>query len=98
MGCTWPRDGTAFVLFRRPDIWRRNHRFVEAGIAMVDEGGNNRDRAVPADLAADRETLQFHMSKFIRLRVFIGVVSLGVLYVSASFANGLFHSPYEGAA
>jgi hypothetical protein len=38
------------------------------------------------------------MSKFIRLRVFIGVVCLGVLSVSTWFANALFHSPNEGAA
>jgi hypothetical protein len=38
------------------------------------------------------------MSKLIRLRVFVGVVCLVVLYFSASFARGLLHGPDQGMA
>ena len=38
------------------------------------------------------------MSKLIRLRVFIGIVCLVVLYLSASFARGLVHGSDQGMA
>ena len=38
------------------------------------------------------------MSKLIRFRLFIGIVCLVVLYLSASFAHGLFHGPDQGTA
>src|SRR5437867_4377624 len=38
------------------------------------------------------------MSKLIRLRVFVGIVCLTVLYLSASFGFGLLHGPDQGMA
>ncbi len=38
------------------------------------------------------------MSKLIRLRIFIGILCVVVLYLSASFAFGLLHGPDQGLA
>ncbi len=38
------------------------------------------------------------MNKLIRFRLFIAIVCLIVLYLSASFAHGCFHGPDQGMA
>ena len=38
------------------------------------------------------------MDKLLRLRVFVGIACMVVLYFSASFAHGLFHGPDQGLA
>jgi hypothetical protein len=38
------------------------------------------------------------MDKLIRFRLFIGVMCLTILYLSASFAHGVFHGQDEGMA
>jgi hypothetical protein len=38
------------------------------------------------------------MNKLIQFRLFVGIVCVTALYLSASFANGLFHSPDQGMA
>ena len=52
----------------------------------------------PAGRVAELGSRPLRMSKMIRFRLFIGVVCLTVLYLSASFAHGLFHGPDQGTA